>query len=341
MIKSCIKYHRRNKLIRKDYSEEPSFSQLALSQKDMKWKSHWLKKVLDMVNWSEFESILNNQYSQKDGRPAWEPLSLFKCLLLQQWYTMSDRQLEEALEFRIDFCKFTCISFEQNAPDATTFVKFRVRIHPVWDKLLKIINDQIEAAGFEIKKAVSVDATLVCAHSKPCGTKPSCDPDASWRGFPAKQIEDNDGNKVLARRPALFGYKINLNTSVGSGFVNDFSVCKASEHETHHMAELLSPDTKIVYADKGYVGNKALLKDLKIVDGIQSKAFRGNKLSKSEINRNKKITKRRRIVEGVFGIFKNWYGWHKTKYIGLLRNCLAVTLTSLAYNMKKWAVLSK
>jgi len=181
---------------------------------------------------------------------------------------MSDRQLEEALEFRIDFCKFTCLSFEGNAPDATMFVKFRARIQPVWNKLLEIVNSQIESAGFENKKAVAVGATLVCVHSKPCGTKPSCDRDASWRGFPAKQIEDKDGNKVFARRPVLFGYKINLNASVGDGFVNGFSVCKASEHETHHLAQLLNPCTKVVYADKGYAGNKSLLKDLKIVDWV-------------------------------------------------------------------------
>jgi len=54
-----------------------------------------------------------------------------------------------------------------------------------------------------------------------------------------------------------------------------------------------------------------------------------------DISRNKKITKSRRIVEGVFGGFKQWHGWRKTKYLGLLRNGLTVSMTSLAWNIKK------
>lgn len=164
-------------MLRENLSEELSFSQLALSRKNHRWNKHWLKKVLDTVNWQKFDLLLKKQYSKKDGRPAWDPLTLFKCLLLQQWYTMSDRQLEEALEFRIDFTKFAELNFEENVPDSTTFVKFRNRIQPIWDKLLNILNTQIEEAGFQIKKAVAVDATLVEAYSKPCGKKPSLDPD--------------------------------------------------------------------------------------------------------------------------------------------------------------------
>jgi len=156
-------------MLRENHAEELSFTQLALSRKEQRWNKHWLKKISDTVDWKKFESLLNKQYSRKDGRPAWEPLAIFKCLLLQQWYGMSDRQLEEALEFRIDFCKFVRLNFEDNVPDATTFVKFRSRIQSVWNKLLKVLNNQIEQAGFQIKKAISVDATLVEAYSKPCG----------------------------------------------------------------------------------------------------------------------------------------------------------------------------
>lgn len=124
--------------------------------------------------------------------------------------------------------------------------------------------------------------------------------------------------------------------------MSDFSICKASEHETHHFWKFLAVGkTRVVYADKGYFGNRELLTNTKIVDGIQTKAVKGKSLSTNAITRNKKITKHRRIVEGVFGGFKQWYGWRKTKYIGLMRNALAVTMTSLAWNMKKFAVINQ
>ena len=67
---------------------------------------------------------------------------------------------------------------------------------------------------------------------------------------------------------ALYGYKVNLAASVGQGFVSRFSVCQASEHETHHFQELLSKDTEAVYADKGYVGHRDRLRAQRIHDGI-------------------------------------------------------------------------
>ena len=58
--------------------------------------------------------------SLNEGRPAWDPLALLRCLLLAEWNGLSDRQLEEVLEFRIDFKKFAGMDLDQAPPDATT-----------------------------------------------------------------------------------------------------------------------------------------------------------------------------------------------------------------------------
>ena len=155
-----------------------------------------------------------------------------------------------------------------------------------------------------------------------------------------KRKVDESGNEVVSRRIALYGYKVNLAASVGQGFVSRFSVCKAGEHETHHFQELLGKHTEAVYADKGYVGHRERLKAKGIHDGIQAKATRGNPLSFADTLRNQRITRMRRIVEGVFGSWKRWCGWRKTRFMGLARNELAVCLTALAWNRKKWVTLS-
>jgi IS5 family transposase len=72
-----------------------------------------------------------------------------------------------------------------------------------------------------------------------------------------------------------------------------------------------------------------------------TKATRGHGLLEVEKYRNQKIVKKRRVVEGIFGSWKQWYGWRKTKYMGLLRNQLAVILTAIAWNMKKWATIEQ
>ncbi len=117
------------------------------------------------------------------------------------------------------------------------------------------------------------------------------------------------------------------------------SVCRASEHETHHLKEFVRLDTRRVYADKGYVGNRQYLRDEAIIDGIMAKATRGHSLTQQEQEHNARIVKKRRIVEGVFGSWKQWYRWKKTRFMGLVRNHLGVLLTAMAWNIKKWAMI--
>jgi len=320
-----------------------SFADAAFTHAQLRWSEHWLNQILQLVDWKPFSRELERLYSPNEGRPGWDPLVLLRCLLLAEWNGLSDRQLEEALEFRIDFKKFAGMDLDQAPPDATTFVVFRNRIQSLWSKLLRRLNAQLEQAGYAVKSAIAVDATLVEAHSKPRKDDDDHkgDLDGAWRGFPVKKQVDEDGKEIISRRTALYGYKVNLAASVEHGFISGVSVCKASEHETQHLQEFVSRQTLEVYADKGYVGNRAAIAQRGIKDGIMSKATRGHRLLEIEKYRNKKIVKKRRIVEGVFGSWKQWYGWRKTKYVGLIRNQLAVMLTAIAWNMKKWATIEQ
>ena len=163
-----------------------TFADAWLSHTEKRWDKHWLKRVKDLVNWGKFDYRLEKLYELENGRPGWDPLVLFRCLIVAEWFGLSDENLEEAIEFRIDFRKFVGLNWEDSAPDATTYCVFRKRVAPIMDKLLRILNKQLEAAGFEVKKAVAVDASLVEAHSKPSGERPG-DTEASWReGFPLR-----------------------------------------------------------------------------------------------------------------------------------------------------------
>ena len=116
----------------KKTEEQYSIADLWLSHTEKLWDKHWLKKVKELVNWVGFQVRIEKLYSPDEGRPAEDPVMLFRCLLLAQWYGLSDRQLEEALEFRIDFRKFAGLSYGEAAPDHSTFSVFRGRIEWIW-----------------------------------------------------------------------------------------------------------------------------------------------------------------------------------------------------------------
>jgi IS5 family transposase len=144
-----------------------SFVDAALIHAQARWNDHWLNKILQLVDWKPYSRDLDRLYSATEGRPGWDPVVLFRCLLLAEWNGLSDRQLEEALEFRIDFKKFAGMELDQGAPDATTFVVFRNRIQHLWKKLLRRLNAQLEDRGYSVKKAIAVDATSPCSRVPP------------------------------------------------------------------------------------------------------------------------------------------------------------------------------
>src|SRR4051794_22626854 len=80
------------------------------------------------VKWYRFEKILVRLEPEGAGRPPFDPLMMFKALLLQQCYRLSDADLEEALNDRVSFRRFVGLSLEDPSPDHTTLCRFRNRL---------------------------------------------------------------------------------------------------------------------------------------------------------------------------------------------------------------------
>jgi transposase, IS5 family len=53
-------------------------------------RNRQLAKIAALVEWPAFERLLGAVYAAPVGRPSYGPLVLLRCLLLQQWYRLSD-----------------------------------------------------------------------------------------------------------------------------------------------------------------------------------------------------------------------------------------------------------
>jgi transposase, IS5 family len=89
---------------------------------------HFLRQIEIKLNWRPFEALLQGLYPSRRGRPSYPPLVLFKALLLQQWYGLSDPGLEEAIRDRLSFQRFLGVSSQDPVPDETTICRFRGRL---------------------------------------------------------------------------------------------------------------------------------------------------------------------------------------------------------------------
>lgn len=134
-------------------------------------KSH-LDKVDQIINWKPIDGFLKKKLRRhKDavGNPAYPALGMFKVLLLQRWYDLSDQGMEDALADRISFCRFAGFSMDHESPDASTICRFRNHLEErgLLAKLLNMINEQLEQHGILIRTGSIVDATLIASARKP------------------------------------------------------------------------------------------------------------------------------------------------------------------------------
>jgi IS5 family transposase len=94
---------------------------------------------------------------------------MFKVLLLQTIYNLSDREIEEHLNFNILFMQFCGFSIDSDIPDHSTIARWRDRFieKDIYEKALKEFNIQLSLKGIGIKDGSIIDATIVLSKSRP------------------------------------------------------------------------------------------------------------------------------------------------------------------------------
>jgi IS5 family transposase len=144
-----------------------TFSDVAVTSRLEKVNS-FLKQIDSIIDFEKLRPILNkNGIGTKNivGVKAYDNVLMFKILLLQKYYNLSDKAAEEGLCVNLLFMKFVGISLEDSVPDDTTICRFRNSLlkNKLYDKLFNKVNKQLEDKNLIAKtgKSVLVDATLI------------------------------------------------------------------------------------------------------------------------------------------------------------------------------------
>jgi len=311
--------------------------QLSLSEALMSpavGRNEALERLARDVKWYRFEKLLGRLKPEGAGRPPFDPLLMFKALLLQQWYHLSDAELEEALNDRMSFRRFLGLSLEDASPDHTTLCRFSNRLAEarLAEKLFAEFERQLERHGLLLKRGTMIDATLVETPFRPGredeadkGATPPVDADAA---LTARQ----------GRRGTHYGYKVHAGVEVETRLIRRLVLTPANINETTIADALVCGDERAVYADKAYAkkARRAWLRSLRIKDRIMHKSWGGGpSLRASQKRHNALIAPIRAQVEGVFATLKRWMGFDRVRYVGLAKNTAHLHLVGLAYNMKR------
>ncbi len=298
-----------------------------------------LDEIARQLEWDEIERLLSEIYNAREGRPSYPPLVMLKALLLQQWYGLSDPELEEALADRLSFRRFVGLGLDQQVPDYSTLSRFRAQLvqRGLGERLFRTITAQLERRGLVLKRGTLIDATLVKAAvarpspAKGAGTGSELDSDAQWT-----HRKGGGGSH--------FGYKAHVGVDLGSGLIRKAQLTGAKLNDSEVGDQMICGDEGAVFADKAYdsAARRALLARLGIADGILRRAWwgRAHDPDPQLTTRNRALSRIRSRVEHVFGLMKRSYHYQRVRYRGLARNTLQLMLLCVAINLRRALVLS-
>jgi IS5 family transposase len=293
-----------------------------------------LDDVHELINWSRIESLLAELHSSRRGEKAWPPLLMFKALLLQSWYALSDPALEKQLARDLLFRRFIGLSISESVPDHSTLWRFRQLLEKqhLMTTLLNGINDQLAEQGLYIKagEVSIIDASVIEAkqcrpHKREDGSSTQ-DPDADWNVKVA-----SDG-----KRKSTYGYKVHINVDE-EGLIKALAYTAGNVHDSNHFTTLLKGNESAAYADSAY--QSEMHTDWLTTRGIENRlikrAYRNRPLSQEDKVFNQTHAGVRSTVERVFGVLKQHYAMGKARYLGLGRNRTRVELMCVAHNIKR------
>jgi len=163
--------------------------------------------------------------TKRGGRPNMDEVLLIKLLVLQQWYGLSDPELERQVADRISFRKF--LGFPETIPDYSTVWYFRERLletgkdQEIWRELQK----QLDSKGLKVKEGVIQDATFITAD-------PGHAPVDKPRGPEAKTRRNKDGTWTKKGNKSHFGYKLHTKSCREYGLMRELETTTASVHDS-------------------------------------------------------------------------------------------------------------
>lgn len=299
----------------------------------------------------------------KGGRPPFDPVSMFKALILQAQHNLSDARMEFMIRDRLSWMRFLGFDLGAPTPDENTIRHFRNRLTETGTlkRVMKAFDRRLREKGYVPMAGQIVDASLVPA---PKQRNTEAEKAAIKAGKTAKEIWPDEPNKAAQKdtharwtlkvggkvryRPdgaplpmiavPVFGYKSHISIDRRFGFIRESAVTAASAADGRQLRRLVSPENtgSEVWADSAYrsQSNERWLVGRMLTSRIHRRKPVGRPMPRNVARANAKKSAVRAAVEHVFAHQKNRFGLF-IRTIGLARAEAKLTLANIAYNFDR------
>ena len=313
-----------------------------------------LLKLDELIPWESFRKplrkILKRSLKSTAGRPAFDMVLMFKILVLQNLYNLSDDQTEFQIRDRLSFMRFLGFSISDRVPDAKTIWSFKDHLSKknAADALFAHFTSYLQQAGYLAMGGQIVDASIVSC-PKQRNSKPENDTikegsvPEDWGNQPSKlRQKDVDARWTQKNGKNYYGYKNHICIDRTHKMIRKYTVTPSSTHDSQELERLvdLMNTAAVIWADSAYRSAKieTTLSDKLIRSQVHYKGARNKPLSKYKASLNKKRSSVRARVEHVFGA-QSQMGGGFSRSIGAARNKLRVGLVNLTYNLRRYTYL--
>ena len=308
---------------------------------------HLLVRMHKLIDWSFVESEVADCYAQI-GQHAYHPLIVFKLLVLQHLYDLSERDVCEQTDLNIMFRFFIGVSMTDPIPHWTDLGKFKERIGvEAFERLFYRVLDEAERLGIEISDARNADATDVRAEVglARCRKDKQDENDHTWVDRNTSDPDAGFGRKGNAPSDKRwYGYKSHTNHDVKTEIVTAVETTDASASDGSMLVSLVDKERgargedaiRKQGGDKGYVGNTEMLCERNILDyTIPRNCMRKERREKARNTHYLHVKYERYKVEQKQAEAKRWHHLGKARYRGRWKVHLQGVLTYLAINLKR------
>jgi len=290
---------------------------------------HLLRRMNDLIDFSFINNETRSFYSDI-GRPGWSPILLFKCCLIAFLYDISDRTLEEQVNFNIAFKWFVGLDLDQKAPDHSTMTVFRDRLGV--EGFTRIFNQIVEIArqkGLISDRLTIVDSTHVAAKvdTARLAKFKRDDDDHTYVDRNSPDKDARFGRK--SKKKGFYGYKDHIAIDADSKIITAVETTPGNVPDGDILPKLITGHPECATADKAYdlSPNYECLAERNIKSAIIP--------VRRSPGRPPKAERERPQIEGKIGELKRLHGKGRCRWIGQAKATVQALVTCSVVNLKR------
>ena len=309
-----------------------------------------LEKLTKRIDFEVFRETLNEIYEKQErkseaGAKPYDYVLMFKIIILQRLYNLSDEQTEFQLNDRLSFKRFTGLGLSVKVPDTNTIWMFKEKLKENENekKLFVCFYAELEKQKLVVSKGKMVDASF---HEVPKQRNSREENQEIKEGKVPEEWKKDENKHKLRHKDVearwtkknnvnFYGYKNHIKADVGSKLIDDYTVTAANVHDSQTLEILLTKKDKgqNLYGDAAYVGQEETIEKVKMVNLIHEKGYKNAPLTDEQKEKNRGKSKYRAKVEHIFGFVENSMNGAEMRCLGNSRARVVIGITNLAYNI--------